>query len=299
MRRQVPQETLFKTNSLTSWQDPNKKNRYHFKFPNNWITTNLKDSIVGIRSLYLVPSYKFALIRIRAEVFAHDYTETNWHSLSGTEMIISAGKFMDDNMRLYDFVNQIYINLGEQFKPDIIQNKSNARFLRCFYQYKTISESEHECQFIIKSDYNELSEDERTEEVTINDITFDRIYKINFEIEEINEDAQTLLHFNIDADGKVIESRSNPTDPIVTHGLYDYNQCILYSNLAYMCDDSFLGHTRHYDIIPIKYYELKNNNQSFWIDLYAANDHKAAVELNKGDNLYIEAQLLTSNEAIL
>ena len=298
MQRQIPQEVLFKSDSLSTRRDPVKKNRYHFKFPNNWITSAHKEPIVGIRSLYIVPSYKFALISIRAAVYAHDYTTPDWHILSETETIISAGKFMDDNMRLYDFVNQIYINMEEQFKPNI-KNERKARFLRCFYQYNAINELEHECQFIIKSDYNDLSEDDRTEEVTINDITFDRSYLIDFEIEEINEGARTLLHFNVDAAGKVIDSRVNTTKPIITHGLYDYNQCVLHSNLAYMDEDSFLGHTRHYGINPIKYYELKNNNQSFWVDLYAANDHKTAIELNKDDALYIEAQLLMTNEAIL
>ena len=298
MQRQIPQEVLFRSDSLSTRKDSIKKNRFHFKFPNNWVTNPHKEPIIGIRSLYIVPSYKFALISLRVAVYAHDYTNPDWQLVPETECVIKAGKFMDDGMRLYDFVNQLYINMEEQFKPNII-NIMNARFLRCFYQYKAINDSEHECQFVIKSDYNELPEDDRTEEVTINDIKRDRTCLIDFQIEEINDDARNLLHFDVDAAGEVIDSRVNTIDPIVTHNLYDYNQCILYSNLAYMDEDAFLGHTRHYLIEPIKYYELKNNNQSFWVDLYAANDHKAAVELNEGDALYIEARLLMTNEATL
>ena len=300
---------LFKTNSLSSWQDPAKKNRYHFKFPINWTTSSQKEAIVGIRSLYIVPSYKRALLTIRAAIeYQEPHTAPGWHELEDTVTHLIVSKFFDDNIRLTDFTIKFNDTVKEEFKPDI-PGIEFARPLRCHYQYAIKNDFEHDCQFVIESPYNML---DATKRAIITGSgsgeNYYRYHRVKFEIEEINEDAIALLHFATDAAGKVIDSRgddaSDPngtykTDPIVTHGVYDYNQCILYSNLSYMAEDSFLGHTRHYLIIPIKYYELKNNNQTFWVDLYAAGDHKAAVELNKGDDLYIEAQLLMTNEAVL
>ena len=309
MQRQIPQEVLFKTNSLSSWQDPTKKNRYHFKFPINWTTSAQKEAIIGIRSLYIVPSYKRAMLTVRASIQYHETPGgLGWYELEDTVVHIMVSKFFDDNIRLVDFTTKINDAFKEEFKPDI-PGIELARPLRCHYQYVVKNEFEHDCQFVIESPYNMLDESKRAEVIgEESGENYYRYHRVKFEIEEINEDAITLLHFATDAAGTVIDPRgddaSDPngtykTDSIVTHGVYDYNQCILYSNLAYMDEDSFLGHTRRHVINPIKYYELKNNNQSFWVDLYAAGNHKVAIELNKGDALYIEAQLLMTNEAVL
>ena len=300
MQCQIPQETLFKTNSLSSWRDPTKKNRYHFKFPNNWITTVQKESIIGIRSLYIIPSYKHILIDIKVNVIYLDHSSFEWQVDPIDNIVVRTEMLILENLKLIDIIKQININISEQFKPESIIFDSNyLSFLKCFVYNKTISESEHDLQFIIKSDYNEMSVDERTEDVIVNDVTYHRQYMIAFEIDEINDEARALLHFNVNDAGEVIGRDGDISDPIDTHGLYDYNECNAYSDLACMTEDSFLGRTRNSDIIPIKYYELKNNNQSFWVDLYSARDNKVAVELNKGDDLYIEAQLLMSSEAVL
>ena len=300
MQCQIPQETLFKTNSLSSWRDPTKKNRYHFKFPNNWITTAQKDSIVGIRSLYIIPSYKHILIDIKVNVIYLDHSSFEWQVDPIDNIVVRTEMLILENLKLIDILKQININISEQFKPESIIFDSNyLSFLKCFVYNKTISESEHDLQFIIKSDYNEMSVDERSKEVVINNVTYNRQYMIAFEIDEINDEARALFHFEVDDNGNVIGRDGDITDPFITHGLYDYNECVVYSDLACMTEDSFLGHTHHYAFTPIKYYELKNNNQSFWVDLYSASDNKVAVELNKDDNLYIEAQLLMSNEAVL
>ena len=35
-------------------QDPSKPNRYYFNFPQEWCTSNRGESIVGVRSIYLM-----------------------------------------------------------------------------------------------------------------------------------------------------------------------------------------------------------------------------------------------------
>ena len=309
MQRQIPQETLFKTNSLSSWKDPSKRNRYHFKFPNNWITTAQKESIVGIRSLYIMPNNKQIQFTIQAVVQYKDSVgASGWYDLSDEIVYLSINEYFNENTRLDDIINKI---------DNIIKNEINispynvklARVLKCYYQYSMTNDFEYEYQFVIESPYNKLPESDRVKVIATGEGEYYWQYnRIKFEIKDINDDARTMLHFVVDGDGKVIDTRgddeSDPvgtykTDPFVTHGLYDYNQCIAYSDLACMTEDNFLGRTRNSDIIPIKYYELKNNNQSFWVDLYAATNHKAAVELNEGDDLYIEAQLLMSSKAVL
>ena len=64
---------------------------------------------------------------------------------------------------------------------------------------------------------------------------------------------------------------------------------------------NFIGHTRRYEMNNIMYYEINNRNQTLWIDLYTSVDHKCNVYISSDgkDELYIEATLFTSTNAVL
>lgn len=48
----IPIETAFFLEDAE--KDPVKINRYHFKFPGNWITSNNGEKIVGVRDIWML-----------------------------------------------------------------------------------------------------------------------------------------------------------------------------------------------------------------------------------------------------
>ena len=135
MQRQIPQEVLFKSNSLSTHRDVVKKNRYHFKFPINWTTSAQKEAIVGIRSLYLVPCYKKISLTIRASIQYHETPGgLGWYELEETVAHLKVIKFFDDNTHLYDFTNRFNDVVKKYFNPDI-PNIKLGKPLRCHYEY--------------------------------------------------------------------------------------------------------------------------------------------------------------------
>lgn len=291
--RQIPQETVFMSKAETSYQDKLIKNRIHFAFPKNWSTNQNKTNIVGIRSMYITKGYRNAEITVQITLNTVD-------NLSEVQKIeshtIKIDKFFDDYTPLKDFI----IKLNEKFRliewehletPNFEQNLA----LKCYYEFIQDQENPdfHKSRFVLKSPYNDLPEEDRTVNKGAGLVEWTTYY-FEFQILSVNEDCKQLLKYNGD-------TRTDDSQPLYTFDVWDRNSCIIFSNLAYMSEKSFLGHTRKHENKNIKYFELTNNNQSFWVDLFAAVDHKAPVYLPEDgkEELYIEAQLLTSSNAVL
>lgn len=291
IQKQIPQETVFMSKAETSYQDKLIKNRIHFQFPKNWATNQNKTNIIGIRSMYITKGYRNAEIEIKITLKSFDISE----SISDVETkIIKIDKFFDDYTLLKEFITKIndYIQYTTwNFTPPNF-NQS----LRCYYDFIKDEENTDfdKSRFVLKSPYNELPEEDRTTERGSGGLSDPITYFFEFEIVSMNEDCKHILNFQSD-------EREDKSKPLFTFDVWDRNSCILFSNLSYMSEKSFLGHTRKHELNSIKYYELTNSNQSFWVDMYAAVDHKAPVYLPKDnkEELYIEAQLLISSNAVL
>ena len=301
--RQIPQETVFMSNADTSYQDKLVKNRIHFSFPKNWSTNQNKTNIVGIRSMYITKGYRNAEISVQVTLNSVD-------NLSDVQKIeshtIKIDKFFDDYTPLKDFITK----LNEKFRSIEWEHLDAPNFepnlaLKCYYEFILDQENPdfHKSRFVMKSPYNDLPEEDRTVKKGTSLVEW-MIYYFEFQILSVNDDCKQLLKYiedtrTDDSSGK--EDKNKYAQPIYTYDVWDRNSCIIFSNLAYMSEKSFLGHTRKHENKNIKYFELTNNNQSFWVDLFAAVDHKAPVYLpdDGKEELYIEAQLLTSSNAVL
>ena len=291
IHKQIPQETVFMSKAETTTQDKIIKNRIHFQFPKNWSTNTFKTNIIGIRSMYITKGYRNATIQLKLTLIIIDLDD----NVTEESYIINVDKFFDDETLLKDFITKINDHIQAISWKNMPPNFNQA--LRCYYDFVADDENTdfHKSRFVITSPYNELPEEDRTLNIAgKGGVTSGYIYHFEFEILSMNEDCKNILNFSND-------TREDISKPVYTYNVWDRNSCILFSNLAYMSEKSFLGHTRRHELNEIKYYELTNSNQSFWIDLYAAVDHKAPVYLPKDnkEELYIEAQLLTSDKAVL
>ncbi|EAX79011.1 hypothetical protein TVAG_037440, partial [Trichomonas vaginalis G3] len=141
----------------------------------------------------------------------------------------------------------------------------------------------HDCQFVVFSPFNEVAKEKENP------------LRIRFQISEPSDDFKNV--FNYDA----MLPRKNEFSKIVTPGIWDRKQAILYSNLSKGVENEFIGHTRNSPLPNPKYYKLTGFNREFWIDMYSTHDHKCPVFLppDGKDCLYIEAQLLNSTIAVL
>ena len=285
MSRQIPLNALFNSNSLNAYRDPIKQNRFHFKLPNEFILNNSRnDKIVGITSLYITKGFRFIdfILKVKQLRILRDPSTPSTEEVL-KEDLIRVRKFFDDSILLKDLV----ISINEEFNllKDIhvlVNGNKPIQLMHSFFEY-----SNHESVFVIKSPFNEYTEDDRT----VNNY----LYSVEFDFESINDDFKNVINYNDK------EVRPNKTKPIITKNIWDRNSCILYSSLAQGVDDDYLGHTRKYPLIPIKYFRLKGYNDEFWVDLYATVDHKAPVYLPADDKdaLYIEAILLDTTEPLL
>lgn len=307
MFRQIPQETVFTTSdrSITDerqpkrcWVDPNKKNRYHFRYPTNWSSMNMDNFVIGIRDLYITQRFKHLELTIAIHVWVNDTVNNTtyekidlYHELSIDVMFGDAKTLQTITSAITKMAEENSVN----FKGKIPHIEYRDEIVATHGYADNPNGNGRISTFNIQTYYNDLPEDFRTiSELNDDGETFKiyDTYSLTFEIVEINDEARKFFHYEGD-------TRTNQADPIITYNVYDYNSCILYSSLSTIDDDLFLGHTRQYAINPPKYYEVKNSNKSFWVELYATSDHTAPVYLNDGDDLYIEAQLITTNAAII
>ena len=291
--RQLGQETVFMSNSSNSYVDPLHKERIYFTYPKNWSTNPNKTAIIGIRSLYVTRAFRRCIITLRQTLKYKDMADDSFDVESHDTTV---SKFFKDDTLLQDYIGKINDELSSVTWADTnAPLLKNNRTLECYYEFYKDNDK-HRSRFIIKSPYNDLPEKDRTLTQTgASGLSDDRLYYIDFEIVACNEDACVVFNYTKP------EPQRDLDEPIITYDIWDRDACIVYSNIAYMSDHSFLGHTRRYELNTIKYYEINKNNQTFWVDLYSSVDHECPVYLSKDrkDELYIEAVLLTSANAVL
>lgn len=278
--RVIPLNALFNSNSDKATRDPIKKNRFHFKLPNEFILNNShNDKIVGITNLYITKGFRFIdfILKVK-QVQILLSTETPSYEETLREDLIRVRKFFDDSILLKDLVidiNKEFDNLNDiEVK---VKGTKPIQLMTSFFEY-----SDHTSVFTIKSPFNEYTIDERTVDNYLYSVEFDFVY--------INNDFKNIINYENH------KPRLLNTEPFITYNIWDRNSCILYSNLAQGVDENYLGHTRKYPLQFIKYFRLKGFNDGFWVDLFSTVEHKAPVYLpdDNKDALYIEAILLDS-----
>ena len=307
-----PIETAFMSNSDNSRRDTLKPNRIYFKLPETWCNSQ-NDSVIGIRNIFISKSFKHPILefnyRLWELVSYPDGTSSSSNIYSAKYTI---DKFFDDETMMKDCVKTFneflsliditsklpkYYTITENEQTIIhyglTDNKleiiKNTALLSVSFEYVVDSTTkEHYNRLVISSPFNGLTEETRSyldsgafpSPTTVS-------YYITFDVTLENTDAQSMFGTK-EGSGNGIYNK----DPIYFNNVWDRNSCIVYSNISEQSDNGYLGHTRKQSLQAIKYYPIKGNKNTFWVELYSTCDHKAAVILPEGDELIIEAQLL-------
>jgi len=208
--------------------------------------------------------------------------------------VISVSKFFDDSTLLKEFIKKCNtefdkLSFEDTFVPsefgfseDKINMINETPFFQSYFEYVEDNNREHKTRIVFSSPFNELHEEIRG--YYIYDSQTSYTYYFNYDVVCVNDDSISLFETD--------KERINEKGPIYFNDIWDRNACILFSNISEHTDDGYLGHTRKQQLTNIKYYEINNNNRTFWVDLFATCDHKAPVILPQKDELFIEVQLL-------
>jgi hypothetical protein len=291
-----PIETTFMSNSKNAQRDPLIKNIIHFKFPETWsLQVSSHHRVIGIRNMFITKAYTRSIIEFSYKLILKSVVKSSLPVYTTVETgMIKISKFFDDSTLLKEYMQKINtkfdsLSFSDIFTPsegrfteEQINMINQTPFFEAYFEYVERSNGDHEARVAFTSPFNELSEDFRFYYNEQSQTAY--TYYFEYDVKCVNDDAKTL--FGTD---KVTISDKGP---IYFNNVWDRNACILYSNISEQADSGYLGHTRKYPMSNIKYYEINNNNRSFWIDLFATCDHKAPVILPQKDELFIEVQLI-------
>ncbi|EAX80467.1 hypothetical protein TVAG_600900 [Trichomonas vaginalis G3] len=285
MYRQIPLSVAF------SSENPDVKikgNRVTFKFPTDWIVNINEEKYIGITSMYITRAFRKVDFILQVEI------ENDEQSLSAQNIHIYK-YFKDDTTLLQCMIsfNEMFekkFNIEAQtlqplreFLAQLKEEGSQPQLIDFHYEFNENEDGTHDCQFVVFSPFNEVAKEKENP------------LRIRFQISEPSDDFKNV--FNYDA----MLPRKNEFSKIVTPGIWDRKQAILYSNLSKGVENEFIGHTRTTPLPNPKYYKLTGFNREFWIDMFSTHDHNCSVFLppDHKDCLYIEAQLLNSTIAVL
>ena len=291
-----PIETTFMSNSKNSRRDPLIKNRIHFKFPETWCNSiSEQNRVIGIRNMFITKAYSKPEIRLSYILQLKSVVGSSQPVYTNVKTgVISVSKFFDDSTLLKEFIKKCNtefdkLSFEDTFVPsefgfseDKINMINETPFFQSYFEYVEDNNGEHKARIVFSSPFNELHEEIRG--YYIYDSQTSYTYYFNYDVVCVNDDSISLFETD--------KERINEKGPIYFNDIWDRNACILFSNISEHTDDGYLGHTRKQQLTNIKYYEINNNNRTFWVDLFATCDHKAPVILPQKDELFIEAQLL-------
>jgi hypothetical protein len=290
-----PIETTFMSNSKNARRDSLIKNRIHFKFPETWSLQVSPRRIIGIKNMFITKAYMRPIIKLSYVLKLRSITGSSQPVYTTVKTgVLSVSKFFDDSTLLKEYMQKINtkfsaLSFSDTFVPseggftvNQIDLINQTHFFEAYFEYIENDNGEHEVRVVFSSPFNELSEVSRGYYNYDSQTAY--TYYFDYDIVCVNNDAISLF-----GTSKVT---AGALGPIYFNNVWDRNACILYSNISEHADNGYLGHTRKYPISNIKYYEINNNNGTFWVDLFATCDHKAPVILPQKDELFIEVQLL-------
>jgi hypothetical protein len=292
----IPFEYSYTHNSVensNTRRDKELKNRYWFDFPPEWRTSEMREYIIGFRSLWI--SKPKRLLCFDINLFNKATTKT-------TEIpLIIELDYNEDLSKISYILSETLIanNLSPYtisfYSFPSIHPKSNIMYNPDPTQTKLIpAEGENwTMQLIAKIDeLKNGNEDEKSyggNFISIGD------YTIN--ITNMNEDAKNLFNVTDDYPSDEIMKTIITANSITFSNIWDRHSCMLKSNIVPA--NGYLAYTNsHYT--PIRYYKITNSMQSFYIDLWNGHYHnvKTILEKNDEDQISLEIMLLRNANSL-
>ena len=305
--KEVPYEMTFLLKDAT--QDQAIKNRYWFELPITWLDAEVKDPIIGIRSLYTTKTNRFIWYEYYIELISRasydSGDEDNYECIDALKGEIMHWLDGNDTIKpVTDYFNEHWIDHGIKWEgainKDIGEDTHNWEKgeIHCHFEYKnnpiTDKEDYHNrlCLVFGRGFLPDIAwiDDEYGN-------SSDYVYRIS--IMPLNWDTATV--FGLDS----LEMVSNWSNIILP--TWSRYQCFVKSSLTDMDKNNILGHTRNDPYNPIKYFRYNINVRKFWIELYETrySDCPVIIPIDKSnfnhadDDIIIEAIVCLSSDGML
>ena len=248
-------------------RDKNINNRYWIKVPSIWRTSEQKERIIGIRSLWNAENNRQLRFSVHLETISEETGE----------------------LETLDFPF-IYDLLVESRNPLPISMNNEMRLVLG----NAIAEQEKEMFFnVYDVTFNQLIEDDNKYRLTVS-TTSDTKY---FQFSMMNDDAVNVFN-HFDDEGKPIrETKLGSYYEFVD--VWDREFVMVTSSIATNTLKNQIGFTGvRYQ--PIKYFKLQSNQTSFWVDLWLSHYMKVQCNLPRDgkDGFTMEVILLDNDNQL-
>ncbi len=282
--RDVPHEVMIHTS--TAEKDQHISNRYWFKFPQQWSNQVDKESIIGVRNIYLARHNRHVYFNLYVALAVKNddgvYDDATYLGLY--KMVVSVYMDADDNIK------HLCRRFWDWFPDNMTTMEEAEGFSHTFTRGEieiTYYHEDGECKILIGRPIGSDSE------TVLNNTTGsyqECIWLIS--AEPLDDDAKVVLG---------LDDGMNVTINRIVKPIWSRYACYVKSSISNEAEDQFLGHTRAFEYTPIKYYRLTSDFKKWWIELYDSRDHRCKVTLPSDglDDIFIEGIVCFSAKDML
>ena len=265
----IPSETaLFSDDGI---QDHKLKWRWWFKIPDIWLTSNIGEKIIGIRTIFLMKNrrtVKFTLCLTKYQYYIDSNNEKIIIENTQNNLVVNVVSWISVENDLRSLWNSLVYNVQDAIK----QNELTKTNTQVSFQLDTHVANKRDIQMdgVFETYNNRISFVEKlycpnnyeTEQQSDGKIYYTECL---FTLSEINRDFELIFNTAHNTIPNEYVKQLNFYD------VWDRHSCKIFSNLASSSNKNYIGNT---DVIynPIKYFKFTSSDNKFYIDFYNARN---------------------------
>jgi hypothetical protein len=291
-------------------RDPIITNRYWIKYPEEWLTTTMKERIIGFRSLFIkknIRLFKFYLQLTKP----HDAEWPSGTKVIGDRVLFFTDTQLDTDETLTPIDKLIQTGLANYFGD----NNKHAILIKCGKMKRRLSDNIQEGDNWSLYDSDEDANSFTNEILGPNSTVQygEDTFGFRFEINRLtNEDGRRIYFpegtkmkilfkandtkslFNAYDYPDVMDSISG-AEIIEFYDIYDRRSCMITSNIVDI-SNRYLGYT-NLRYSPLKYYKINNSDTQFYIEFWNGRDDKLKSVFPYDNKEYMNIEMIILHDA--
>jgi hypothetical protein len=288
-------------------RDPNIPNKYWIKYPEEWLTSTMKERIIGFRSLFVgrnIRSFKFSLQITKP----HDEEWPSGSIVVGDRVLLFTDAQMGSDEDFTSLLEMIFKGMSRYFGD----NNKQAIMLSWGKMKRrmdnNVEEGDNWCSY--NSDEDADSSINAILGPNSNTLYGKDTYGLRFEINRATNEDGRRIYFPEGTKMKIFFDNSDTNaifnaydyPPVLSdlldaeifeyYDIYDRHSCMITSNIVDL-SNKYLGYT-NVRYTPLKYYKINNSDTRFYIEFWNGHDHtlRSVFPYDNKEHLSIEMIIL-------
>ena len=308
----VPIETAFFLEDAK--QDSTKMNRYYFNFPAEWCTANKGESIVGVRSMWLVNRRRKLEVTIKiAKIRKTIYEETLEGKVTDQTVPEKDREEFEENAYMLQFKVIDWVSVDGDLRGffDAVNSAMKRAMSKHTTEGSMFTQDDDDIAgrdiqtdgYYDANGFHEIIYAEKNKNnKKYHDTTFGKDFyeepdMVFFRLIDYNDDFKEVFN---------IGTGPNENDPsiyqiyrkqLIFNNIWDRHSCKVYSSIGEQSLHHYIGNSQK-EFSPIKYYKLNSTDQQFWIELYSGRHYNVPIKLPKNESFVMEMQFLPYNKML-